>query len=359
MRLLVFFALLAMITTANAASIVVLPLGQNKPALVVITGAIYLADKDEFLRKIAPLQSAIVSFSSDGGSLLAGLQIGETIRLKNFSTLVPDQARCASSCALAWLGGTTRFMGSRAQVGFHAAYDGQTHQVTSSGNALVGAYLNKIGLPYSAVVYITSASPDSIIWLSKPDAEKLGIEVSLFNGTPNPKSRDNAPATGAYVVQVSSQRSDADARAAFQVLQAKYPISLGSYLPMIYRSDLGDRGVFYRAAVGPFQTPEEASQFCGDLKSAGGQCVVQRNTAAEVSPPTEPPKAANAPQSMERLVLPTAISPKYSTENDGEARMHTCLDQYIANKASNGNGGMKWIDKGGGYYSECNKKLKG
>jgi hypothetical protein len=39
--------------------------------------------------------------------------------------------------------------------------------------------------------------------------------------------------------------------------------------------------------------------------------------------------------------------------------MHTCLDQYNANKASNGNGGTKWIEKGGGYYSECNKKLKG
>jgi hypothetical protein len=152
-------ALLAMATTANAASIIVLPLGQNEPSLVVITGTIDLADKDEFLRKIAPLQRAIVSFSSDGGSLLAGLQIGETIRLKNFSTLVLDQARCASSCALAWLGGTRRFMGSRAQVGFHAAYDGQTHEVTSSGNVLVGAYLNKIGLPYSAVVYITFAAP--------------------------------------------------------------------------------------------------------------------------------------------------------------------------------------------------------
>lgn len=186
-------ALLAMTTAANAASIVVLPLGQNKPSLVAITGAIDLADKDEFLRKIAPLTSAIVSFSSDGGSLIAGLEIGETIRLKNFSTLVPDQARCASSCALAWLGGTRRFMGSHAQVGFHAAYDGQTHQVTSSGNALVGAYLNKIGLPYSAVVYITSASPDSITWLSKPDAERLGIEVSLFKDT----GRANAPAPGA------------------------------------------------------------------------------------------------------------------------------------------------------------------
>jgi hypothetical protein len=99
MRVSVLLALLALTTTADSASIVVLPLGQNKPTLVVITGTIDLTDKDEFLRKIAPLQSAIVSFSSDGGSLLAGLQIGETIRLKNFSTLVPDQARCASSCA--------------------------------------------------------------------------------------------------------------------------------------------------------------------------------------------------------------------------------------------------------------------
>jgi hypothetical protein len=38
---------------------------------------------------------------------------------------------------------------------------------------------------------------------------------------------------------------------------------------------------------------------------------------------------------------------------------HTCLDQYNANKASNGNGGLKWIQKGGGYYSECNKRLRG
>ncbi|WP_409567444.1 hypothetical protein [Methylobacterium sp. J-092] len=41
--------------------------------------------------------------------------------------------------------------------------------------------------------------------------------------------------------------------------------------------------------------------------------------------------------------------------------MHTCLDQYNANKAAAGganNGGMKWIEKGGGYYSVCNKGLK-
>ena len=99
MWLRVFSALLAMMTTVNAASIIVLPLSQNKLSLVVITGAIDLADRDEFLRKIAPLQSAIVSFSSDGGSLLAGLQIGETIRLKNFSTSSPANRAARSNAS--------------------------------------------------------------------------------------------------------------------------------------------------------------------------------------------------------------------------------------------------------------------
>ena len=58
-------------------------------------------------------------------------------------------------------------------------------------------------------------------------------------------------------------------------------------------------------------------------------------------------------------VFPNAVDPKYSKESEGKARMHTCVDQYNANKTSNANGGMKWIQKGGGYYSECTKKLKG
>jgi hypothetical protein len=59
------------------------------------------------------------------------------------------------------------------------------------------------------------------------------------------------------------------------------------------------------------------------------------------------------------VVFPKAVSPKYGQESPGKARMLTCLDQYKANKASNANAGLKWIEKGGGYYSECNKQLKG
>ena len=96
----------------------------------------------------------------------------------------------------------------------------------------------------------------------------------------NPSHQPIAPAavsTGGYVVQVSSQRNEADAQASFRVLQGKFPSVLGSRAPLIKRADLGAKGVYYRAMVGPFGSSEEASHFCGNLKSAGGQCVVQRN----------------------------------------------------------------------------------
>jgi SPOR domain len=83
--------------------------------------------------------------------------------------------------------------------------------------------------------------------------------------------------TGGYLVQVSSQRNEADAQASYRALQGKFPTVLGSRPPVIKRADLGEKGVYYRAMVGPFGSPEEASQFCGSLKTAGGQCVVQRN----------------------------------------------------------------------------------
>ena len=93
--------------------------------------------------------------------------------------------------------------------------------------------------------------------------------------------------------------------------------------------------------------------------------------AAPAAPPPAPaptttakkeaaPAAAPAPtMPAGPAIFPNAVDPKYAKESAGKARLHTCVDQYNANKTTNGNGGMKWIEKGGGYYSECNKKLKG
>src|SRR5215210_3346515 len=92
------------------------------------------------------------------------------------------------------------------------------------------------------------------------------------------------------------------------------------------------------AAPAPAAEPKEAAK------------KASRKEAKEAAAPAAPAGPA---------VYPSAVDPKYSKETAGKARMHTCVDQYNANKATNGNGGMKWIQKGGGYYSECSKKLKG
>jgi hypothetical protein len=86
--------------------------------------------------------------------------------------------------------------------------------------------------------------------------------------------------------------------------------------------------------------------------------------AAPVAEAPAPPPAVETPaapvaEAPSTAVFPSAISPTYANEKPYKARRKTCSDQFKANKATNANGGLKWIQKGGGYWDECNKHLKG
>jgi hypothetical protein len=81
--------------------------------------------------------------------------------------------------------------------------------------------------------------------------------------------------------------------------------------------------------------------------------------AAEAKPAAKPKSATAASTPASPAVFPGAVDPKYSKEPAHRGRLHTCADQWKANKTTNATGGLKWIQKGGGYWSECNKKLKG
>lgn len=85
------------------------------------------------------------------------------------------------------------------------------------------------------------------------------------------------PVTGGFVVQVTSQRSEQAAVAAFKNLQKKFPSVLGDRTPDIAKADLGAKGVYFRARVGPMATRDEAVSFCEQLRAAGGDCIVQKN----------------------------------------------------------------------------------
>jgi uncharacterized protein len=190
-RLAAFFATISC-STAFAASIKDDPRDIDpNVGVVVVQGEFLSGDANTFNSAIQKYSKGIVLFESGGGDLLTGLEIGTTIRMKGFRTGVAPNSLCASSCALAWLGGVQRFLAPTAKLGFHAAYsvDGSVARETGLGNAVVGAYLTRIGLPLDAVVYITKASPEEMTWLTPDDAKKVGIDLSLLEDV-SPKTTE-------------------------------------------------------------------------------------------------------------------------------------------------------------------------
>jgi len=79
------------------------------------------------------------------------------------------------------------------------------------------------------------------------------------------------------MVQLSSQRSEGEAQAAFKALQGKFPDQLADRTATVKRVDLGSKGIYFRTLIGPFGSSDEAATFCTELKAAGGQCLIPRN----------------------------------------------------------------------------------
>jgi hypothetical protein len=118
-------------------------------------------------------------------------------------------------------------------------------------------------------------------------ASPVGNHDAQKDAAPSPSSRSRMRAGrgtpvkvssgGAYAVQVASERSAAEARASFRALRAKFPNQLGGREPIVRRTDLGAKGIYYRTMVGSFASMEKAAGMCRTLKAAGGNCRVQRN----------------------------------------------------------------------------------
>lgn len=105
---------------------------------------------------------------------------------------------------------------------------------------------------------------------------KQAAQSPAAQPTEAPPVREAAP-TGGFVVQLSSQKTEEEARASFKVLASKYASVFGDREPYIKRVTIPEKGTFYRANVGPFATSAEANHFCSNLKIVGGQCIVQKN----------------------------------------------------------------------------------
>jgi hypothetical protein len=106
--------------------------------------------------------------------------------------------------------------------------------------------------------------------------QPAAAQPTVPRATTPPASTGGRIAPGTYIVQVTSQRSEAAARNAYRGLQQKYPGILGNRQAVIVSANIQDRGTYYRARI-PAGSRAEAISLCESLKGAGGDCFVRRN----------------------------------------------------------------------------------
>jgi hypothetical protein len=172
-----------MATLVRAAEITLEP-PANGFIVVSIKGKFEAEDAGKFRAITFDLPGPVlVAFASKGGRVRTAIDIGRTIRMRGWSTVVRAGDTCSSACAVAWLGGVNRFGWQTSNVGCHAAHniheDGRK-EVSAVANAWVGAYLNELGFGPDAIEYILSADPAAIKWLKAMDAAKVGIRMHVL-----------------------------------------------------------------------------------------------------------------------------------------------------------------------------------
>jgi hypothetical protein len=80
---------------------------------------------------------------------------------------------------------------------------------------------------------------------------------------------------GAYVIQIASLPSEAEARHSYDKLSAKFASVIGGRGVDIRKAAIKNKGTYYRVRI-PAGTRQEATELCSRYKAAGGSCLVSR-----------------------------------------------------------------------------------
>lgn len=90
-------------------------------------------------------------------------------------------------------------------------------------------------------------------------------------------STSSAPvSTGDFRIQLASVREESGASAEWKRLSSKNKDLLGSLQMFVQRTDVTDKGVFYRVQAGPLADASAAEKLCADLKQRNVGCLIVR-----------------------------------------------------------------------------------
>ena len=133
--------------------------------------------------------ATLIIVSGPGGYLAAGIDMGMRVHLKKL--IVGVMGKCASSCALIWIGGETgrkffyQHHGWSTSLCFHQASYPQVRNrlhltlsaLSAPGNALVSEYLTDLGYNQDMIEWATTADPQTTRCLNPELAKKYNIDL--------------------------------------------------------------------------------------------------------------------------------------------------------------------------------------
>jgi hypothetical protein len=145
--------------------------------VLLVSGVIRPGAHLQFRAALSRGAPRLVVLDGPGGVLGEALLIAEEVRRRHLDTLVAPNRRCASACAVVFLSGRTKYLGSGAAVGLHSASyaDGRADPEATE---LMAAYLRQVGVPNGTLRRMALTAPSDIRWLSV--SEQRAIDIRPF-----------------------------------------------------------------------------------------------------------------------------------------------------------------------------------
>jgi TPR repeat protein len=132
-----------------------------------------------------------------------------------------------------------------------------------------------LGLAQSAVALAATYDPDEVVKLNivglatDVQTARKWYEKARELGAAEAVERLQRLGTSGFVAVLATRTSRTEVLKAFVYLQQEYTEALAAKTPDVLEVNLGDKGVWYRAFVGPPGSREAATSVCDQLAAAG------------------------------------------------------------------------------------------
>lgn len=150
-----------------------------------------------YIAGLTKRKNIAVYLNSDGGNLMEGMALGRLFHDGQIKTVIEENMLCASSCALAFLGGFNKNTGriwrtksSNASLGFHTFYNNFKPDAVftaDEANVLVRVsqfiilemitYFEEMGVSTALLKKTLSTDSDEMYWVDNSEALDFGFHI--------------------------------------------------------------------------------------------------------------------------------------------------------------------------------------